>query len=93
MTRILVVEDEQAIADTILYALKSEGFDSVHASTLQAARQQIAQSGPQLILLDVGLPDGNGFEFCKEIRARYQAPILFLTARNDEVDRIIGSIR
>ena len=87
---ILVVEDEQSIADTMVYALQTEGFLPVWKSTLGEARQALAQHEVALIVLDVGLPDGNGFDFCREIRARHNVPIVFLTARSGEVDRIVG---
>lgn len=91
MQTILLIEDEQAIADTVLYALKSEGFA---AKWFSLGGEGVAwlQQHPDtaLLILDVGLPDGNGFEFCKTIRRFSDIPIIFLTARNDEVDRIVG---
>ncbi|MCU7843021.1 MAG: two-component system response regulator CreB [Candidatus Thiodiazotropha sp. (ex Monitilora ramsayi)] len=91
MQTILLIEDESAIADMVLYALKSEGFDS---EWQRLGREGIdwLQQHPEtaLLILDIGLPDGNGFEFCKEIRRFSSIPIIFLTARNDEVDRIVG---
>jgi len=88
--RILVVEDEPAIADAIVYALKTEGFAPHWCTTGRAALAALAENGFALAVLDVGLPDGSGFELCKKIRARSGLPILFLTARNAEVDRIVG---
>jgi two-component system, OmpR family, catabolic regulation response regulator CreB len=90
--RILVVEDEPAIADTIVYALKSEGFAPEWRSTGRDALAALAKSPAfALIVLDVGLPDGTGFEICKKIRAGGSAvPVLFLTARNTELDRVLG---
>ena len=87
---ILVVEDEQAIAETIVYALQTEGFGPVWASTLGAAREALARGGVALVVLDVGLPDGSGFDFCRELRAQHAVPVIFLTARSGEVDRIVG---
>ena len=91
MQTILVIEDEQAIADTVLYALKSEGFNTQWFS-LGGEGVSWLQQHPEtaLLILDVGLPDGNGFEFCKVIRRFSDIPIIFLTARNEEVDRIVG---
>lgn len=89
-TKVLVVEDEPAIADTIAYALTTEGFEVVACSTGQDARQILGGGGIELIVLDVGLPDCNGFEFCKELRRSSATPIIFLTARADEVDRVVG---
>ncbi len=91
LSTVLLIEDESAIADMVLYALKSEGFVS---EWHRLGREGIAwlRQHPEtaLLILDVGLPDGNGFEFCKEIRRFSEIPIVFLTARNDEVDRIVG---
>ncbi len=86
---ILIVEDEPAIADALMFALKSDGFTPAHAST---AREAAAMLGPdtELLILDVGLPDKNGFDFLKEIRVKSDVPVLMLTARSDEVDRIVG---
>ncbi len=91
MQSILLIEDESSIADMVLYALRSEGFE---AQWKCLGREGVSwlQANPQtaLVVLDIGLPDGNGFEFCKEIRRFSEVPIIFLTARNDEVDRIVG---
>jgi two-component system catabolic regulation response regulator CreB len=88
---ILLIEDESAIADMVIYALKSEGFV---AQWERLGQEGVAwlQQHPEtaLLILDIGLPDGNGFEFCKEIRRFSEIPIVFLTARNEEVDRIVG---
>lgn len=89
--RILIVEDEPGIADTLIYALRTEGMEPVVASSVGEAREHIARGRPfDLFVLDVGLPDGNGFDFCREVRARTQVPVLFLTARQAEIDRIVG---
>ena len=88
--RVLIVEDEPAIADTIQYALETEGFVPVTAPTGQEALAQLAADGIDLVILDIGLPDINGFELCKQIRRTNALPIIFLTARNDEVDRVVG---
>lgn len=88
---ILLIEDESAIADTVIYALESEGL---HCVWKNLGREGIGylrdHDDVALIILDVGLPDGNGFEFCKEIRRDSNVPIIFLTARNHEIDRIVG---
>jgi two-component system catabolic regulation response regulator CreB len=87
---ILVVEDESAIADTLVYALQTEGFAVVWKTT---GREAIAALGAQdiaLVVLDVGLPDLSGFDVCREIRRRGATPIIFLTARSAEIDRIVG---
>jgi two-component system catabolic regulation response regulator CreB len=89
-TRVLVVEDEPAIADTICYALSTDGFEPEWCSTGAAALQALAATAPGLIILDVGLPDINGFELFKQLGGRTRAPVIFLTARAEEVDRIVG---
>jgi two-component system catabolic regulation response regulator CreB len=87
---ILVVEDEPSIADTIVYALGSEGFQVTSCLTGGAALEKLQESAFDLIVLDVGLPDGNGFELLKQIRKQWNLPVIFLTARSDEVDRVVG---
>jgi two-component system catabolic regulation response regulator CreB len=89
-SKILIVEDEPAIADTIQYALETEGFVPLTAPTGQEALELIAGGGIDLVILDIGLPDINGFELCKQIRQSSALPIIFLTARNEEVDRVVG---
>jgi two-component system catabolic regulation response regulator CreB len=90
MAKILIVEDEPAIADTIQYALETEGFQPLTAPTGQEALQQVDADGIDLVILDIGLPDINGFELCKQIRRKSTLPIIFLTARSEEVDRVVG---
>ena len=88
--RILVVEDEPAIADTISYALTTDGFQPVWSATGEAALAEVAGGGIALIILDVGLPDINGFELFKRLTQVSSAPVIFLTARSHEVDRVVG---
>ncbi|SRR5581483_4172494 len=88
--RILVVEDEPGIADTIRYALTTDGFEPVHCSTGAAALARLAEQSVALVVLDVGLPDMNGFDLFKRLQAQTDAPVIFLTARSDEIDRIVG---
>jgi two-component system, OmpR family, catabolic regulation response regulator CreB len=87
---ILVVEDEPAIADTINYALRTEGFAPEWHTTAGAARAALSAKTFVLAVLDVGLPDGSGFDLCREMRARDALPVIFLTARSDEIDRVVG---
>jgi len=90
-TSILIVEDEPAIADTLIYALRTEGFDPVWRATGRDALAELDARVFALVILDIGLPDASGFELCKLIRLRAgNLPVLFLTARNSEVDRIVG---
>lgn len=87
--RILIIEDEPAIADNIVYALETEGFACRWCST--GAEGLLAlEEGFDLAVLDVGLPDVSGFDLCREIRRRFALPILFLTARAGEIDRVVG---
>lgn len=88
--RILLLEDEQAIADTLLYALHSEGYEVRHVRLAQEALDAFQADPPDLAILDVGVPDGNGFDVCCAMRRRSELPIVFLTARNEEIDRIVG---
>ena len=88
--RLLLLEDEQAIADPLLYALRSEGFEVVHHRLARDALAEVERQPPDLALLDVGLPDGNGFEVCRTLRRAHTLPIVFLTARDEEIDRVLG---
>jgi two-component system catabolic regulation response regulator CreB len=90
---ILIIEDETAIADTLSYALSTEGFTAHHVTLGQTALDLLqAKTLDQLalIVLDVGLPDMNGFEVCRKLRQFTNVPLIFLTARSEEVDRIVG---
>lgn len=89
-SKILIVEDEQAIADNIQYALETDGFETLCLSSGRTVIQLLGEQQIALILLDIGLPDINGIELCKEIRKTYNLPIIFLTARSDEIDRVVG---
>jgi two-component system catabolic regulation response regulator CreB len=82
---ILIVEDEQAIADSIAFALAREGFTPRHV-----VREGGRASAPALVILDVGLPDISGLDVCRRLRQCSEVPVIFLTARSDEIDRIVG---
>lgn len=88
--RILLLEDETSIADPLVYALRSEGFEVVHVRLASEALRELRHAPPALALLDVGVPDGNGFDVCREVRRTSDLPIVFLTARTEEIDRILG---
>jgi len=89
--RILVVEDEPAIADTIVYALSTDGFEPVWCASGAAAQQALGSGDTALAILDVGLPDINGFDLFKQlIQVQPQLPVIFLTARASEIDRVVG---
>ena len=90
LPRILIIEDEPAIADTLVYALKTEGFEPEWCATGRAGLAALAAKPFALVVLDVGLPDGSGFDVCKQIRVKLTVPVLFLTARNTELDRVLG---
>ena len=87
---VLVVEDEEAIASVVRAYLERDGYRVRWVSTGQEALDAIAPEAVQLVVLDIGLPDFDGFEVCRRIRTRSQVPIIMLTARDDEVDRVAG---
>lgn len=91
---ILIVEDEKEIADTLTYALSSEGMNATWVSTGELAQSELRKRDFDLCVLDVGLPDYHGFDLLKEIRQadtqNNNVPIIFLTARSEEIDRILG---
>jgi DNA-binding response OmpR family regulator len=89
--RILVVEDERAVARGIEYGLASEGFTVLWAETGQQALDLARSQDPHLILLDIRLPDISGFDVCRQLRAEgRRMPVLMLTARDEEVDKVLG---
>jgi two-component system catabolic regulation response regulator CreB len=88
---ILIVEDEKEIADTLTYALSSEGFETIWLNSGESLVETITSRAIDLCLLDIGLPDSNGFELLKTIRlSGAELPVIFLTARSEEIDRILG---
>ncbi|QYM79440.1 two-component system response regulator CreB [Horticoccus luteus] len=90
LPRVLIIEDEPAIADTLIYALKTDGFVPHWRATGAAGLSALAGEAFALVILDVGLPDGSGFDLCRQIRRQSDVPVLFLTARHAEVDRVVG---
>ncbi len=89
--RILIVEDERAVARGLEYGLRAEGFDVLWANTGQSALALARSEAPHLILLDIRLPDINGFDVCRQLRSEgRRQPILMLTARDEEVDKVLG---
>ena len=90
MPLILIAEDEPAIADTVLYALRSEGLEAEHCLLGRDVVPRVRAGGVDVVVLDVGLPDRSGFDVCKELRSFSEVPVIFLTARNDEIDRVLG---
>lgn len=87
---VILLEDEQAIAETIIYAFQTDGFLVQHVTTCGEALAALKEASFDLAIFDVGLPDGSGFDLCKEVRTFSQVPVLFLTARSDEIDRVVG---
>ncbi len=87
---ILVVEDEQAIADLVRAYLRRDGFEVIWASSGEQALEELPRHPVRLVVLDIGLPGIDGFEVCRRLRARTGVPILVLSARDDEVDRVAG---
>lgn len=87
---ILIVEDDRVIAEGLSYALETEGFHTVRAASAAECRACIKASLFDLILLDVGLPDGTGYELCRLIKEKDDTPIIFLTACDDEVNVVMG---
>jgi DNA-binding response OmpR family regulator len=87
---ILVVEDEQAIADLVRAYLRRDGFDVVWASSGEQALEELSRHPVRLVVLDIGLPGIDGLEVCRRLRARSGVPILILSARDEEIDRVAG---
>ncbi len=90
MTRILVVEDESSFSEALEFLLGKEGFSVVTASTGTEALKKFDQGGIDLILLDLMLPEISGTEVCRQIRAKSKVPIIMLTAKDSEVDKVVG---
>jgi len=87
---LVVVEDETNIADLLDLYLREAGFRVLQASSGERGLELIDQHRPALVVLDIGLPDMDGFEVCRRVRAKSNVPVLFLTARDGEIDRILG---
>jgi DNA-binding response OmpR family regulator len=88
--RVLLVEDERGISELLTEHLAREGFEPEVAADLAAAREAYRRRAPDLVLLDVMLPDGDGRDLCREIRDDSDVPIIMLTARGEEIDRVVG---
>jgi DNA-binding response OmpR family regulator len=88
MTAVLIVDDEPAIRESLAFALQREGFVIAEAGTLKEARARAGQA--DLVLLDLVLPDGNGLEFLRALRAKSDVPVIVLTSRDEETDRVVG---
>ncbi len=90
MTRVLIVDDDPAIRDVVRIALCRGGFETVEAADGAAALRQFAATAPDLVVLDVTLPEMDGTDVCRALRRQSRVPILFLSSRDDEVDRVVG---
>ena len=90
MTRILVVEDEESFSDPLSYLLRKEGFEVAVAETGTAALEDFDRNGADLVLLDLMLPGTPGTEVCRQLRARSSVPVIMLTAKDSEIDKVVG---
>ncbi len=90
MALILIVDDEQLITDSLSYSLKREGFDVISAADGISAIQAVETQKPDLVVLDLMLPDISGFEVCRRLRTFTAIPVIMLTARGEEIDRVLG---
>ncbi|WP_170575034.1 response regulator transcription factor [Ruegeria atlantica] len=90
MNNILIVDDDARIRDVVRFALEDSGFQTTEAGTGQDALELFRKTPTDLVVLDIGMPEMDGLEACKELRKSSTVPILFLTARDDEIDRILG---
>ncbi len=88
--KILIVDDEPAIAETLSYTLHTEGFEVECCTLGSAALHRLSEGGIDFVVLDIGLPDMTGFDVCRALRQQSSVPVLFLTARSEEIDRILG---
>ncbi len=90
MTRILVVEDEDSFSDPLSYLLRREGYDVAVADDGRAALEEFDRNGADLVLLDLMLPGIPGTEVCRQLRARSNVPVIMLTAKDSEIDKVVG---
>jgi two-component system response regulator RegX3 len=90
MTRILVVEDEESFSDPLSYLLRKEGYDVSVAATGPEALEEFDRAGADLVLLDLMLPGLSGTEVCRQLRLRSNVPVIMLTAKDGEIDKVVG---
>jgi DNA-binding response OmpR family regulator len=90
MATVLVVDDEPIVREVVVRYLERDGYDALEADDVDTARDLLQRNSPSLVILDLMLPGGDGLELCREIRERSDLPVIMLTARVDEADRIVG---
>ena len=90
MKKILLIEDNEAIIMGLKYSLEQEGFQVISAKTAKESKEKLDNKSIDIVLLDVSLPDGNGFEICKEIKEKNDIPVIFLTAQDEETSVVLG---
>lgn len=90
VARVLVVEDEESFSDALSYLLRKEGFEVSMADTGAAALTEFDRTGADVVLLDLMLPEMSGTEVCRQLRTRSQVPIIMVTARDSEIDKVVG---
>ncbi|MEU2616492.1 response regulator transcription factor [Micromonospora sp. NPDC007271] len=90
MSRVLVVEDEESFSDALSYMLRKEGFEVSVAATGTAALTEFDRTGADIVLLDLMLPEMSGTEVCRQLRQRSHVPIIMVTARDSEIDKVVG---
>jgi DNA-binding response OmpR family regulator len=90
MATVLVVDDEPIVREVVVRYLERDGYDALEADDVESARDLLRRHSPSLVVLDIMLPGGDGLELCREIRGGSEVPIIMLTARADEADRIVG---
>jgi two-component system, OmpR family, response regulator RegX3 len=90
MTRVLIVEDEESFADPLAFLLRKEGFTAAVATTGQEALEEFDRNGADIVLLDLMLPGMSGTDVCKALRTRSAVPVIMVTARDSEIDKVVG---
>ena len=88
--RVLLVEDDQSVADGLLDGLSSSSFDTLHVTTGESALTAVSEFDPEIVLLDLGLPDMDGTDVCRTIRVSSNVPIIVVSARDEEIDRVVA---
>ena len=90
MTRVLIVEDEESFAEPLEFLLRKEGFTTAVAATGQGALEEFDRNGADIVLLDLMLPGMSGTDVCKALRTRSAVPVIMVTARDSEIDKVVG---